>query len=191
MSQTNVLTRARQWSLPPPMRWAGRAPQRATSTLGWTTSRRTNSGSLLPGYETRREQVAMLRTEEGYRQNRLNRRKYYGQAGRYRVKPYGVEWRTPSNVCWHAYMEGQVRGLFNTINIILPLVKQGVTVHDIGTPVLIAKTRELINVTGLGSRKRIKAVADSWKSRIEAHPATWAMVEEDIGHGNYPTLYAT
>ncbi len=136
------------------------------------------------------EQVPMLRTEEGYRTNRLNRRKHYGQAGRYRVKPYGVEWRTPSNTCWHAYMEGSVRSLFSTIDIILPLVKQGVTVHDIATDGLITKSRDLINGTGLGQRKRIKGVVDTWKSRVEHHPATWALVQEELANGNYPSLYS-
>jgi hypothetical protein len=136
------------------------------------------------------EGVPMLRTEEGYRVHRTNRRRYYGQAGRYRVKPYGVEWRTPSNCGWHSYMEGNASNLFSTINCVLPLVKQGVTSEDIGGSTLVAKSRLLIDGDGLGHRKRIAGVVQSWKDCIAVHKVARELFEEEAKNGHYPTLYA-
>ena len=137
------------------------------------------------------EQIPMLRTEEGYRVHRLNRRKYYGQAGRYRIKPYGVEWRTPANTTWHSYMEGGVNSLYSTIAVVLSLVKQGVTVDMVGTPGLITKSRLLIDSSGIGHRKRIMAMIDTWKSRVEGHTAAQAAFAAEMDNGRYPSLYAT
>jgi hypothetical protein len=135
--------------------------------------------------------VPMLRTEEGYRTHRGNRRKYYGQAGRYRLKPYGVEWRTPSNSAWHSYMEGQAANLFGTVNCILPLVKQGVTVEDVVGRSIMESGKRLIDGEGLGHRKRINMMMTKVIDRIDGHAATNKMFQEEIENGTYPTIYSS
>jgi hypothetical protein len=62
------------------------------------------------------------------------RRKYYGQAGRFRPKPYGVEYRTPSNMWVHTILEYHGDKPFDQDNIILAvdLTDAGYTPEQFG-----------------------------------------------------------
>lgn len=64
-------------------------------------------------------------------ENRPYRRAFYGQAGRCRLKPYGIEWRTPSVKQWLSWQEGGISRVFASVHIAIAMLNAGhdVTVH--------------------------------------------------------------
>lgn len=84
---------------------------------------------------------------EGNRDRQAYRRRtWYGQAGRYRMKDYGLEWRTPSNVMWAGWvLDASAYGLFASIYSALTLVRAGITVDSIAPEKAIERIRQSID----------------------------------------------
>jgi hypothetical protein len=138
------------------------------------------------------ESAPMMVIEEGYRLSRANRRHYYGQAGRYRLKPYGVEYRTPSNTGWHSYMEGGAHQLFGTIQASLSLVKQGVTVQDVFGQNMTDKARVFINGRGIGNSKRARIFSSELAAIASGDMSVAAALDEaERIYEHAPTIFAS
>jgi hypothetical protein len=104
-------------------------------------------------------QMASMDCQKNY-ENRL-RRRYYGQAGRFRVKPYGLEYRTPSN-SW-------VSGLMQTygkIDVLRALqgIELAVDLTDMNADpadyVDMGTLREVIDATGHAENNWDHALAE-------------------------------
>jgi len=116
-----------------------------------------------------------------------SRRAYYGQAGRYRLKPYGVEWRTPSSIMWYNWMNGRADCLFGSIHCAIHLAEQGVTTVAVGGQGLVGRTVELINQEQRG--KAVGAVQGEWRKLLAIQPQYAAAAQEaNNEYGSNPTI---
>jgi hypothetical protein len=74
-----------------------------------------------------------------------HRRRFYGQAGRYRLKPYGVEWRTPSNLNWWTWSRHTSGQLFASVNSAVQLVEAEIYAADTFTAESVEQMRFAID----------------------------------------------
>lgn len=119
------------------------------------------------------------------------RRRYYGQAGRYRTKPYGVEWRTPSALNWQFWTTDIVSAasLFASIYCAIGLVRQDTTVESVGNPVGIRRMRESIDGN---SRVPIRRRMAYWQELLSEVPECRAIIKQSEKlYGQSPGLYAS
>lgn len=79
------------------------------------------------------------------------RRRFYGQAGRFRLKPYGLEWRTPSNANWWNWIQDDkhAASLFASVYMAATLTLADITVESLASPAAIQRMRDSID----GSRR--------------------------------------
>ena len=135
------------------------------------------------------ETLSLIETEGIIGSLAYMRRRWYGQSGRYRMTSYGVEWRTPSNYMWSEYKQAP-EALFTSIDLAISLVKQGVTLQDLGTRTQIAKMRAIINAPLDLSAHRRKLHRTLWKSfLLPKHETIYNQVcGEDYGYR--PNLFA-
>lgn len=118
------------------------------------------------------------------------RRQWYGQAGRYRMKPYGIEWRTPSNLQWQYYMQTP-DVLFCSIDIAISLVKQGVTLNTLGSPAQIKRMRKGIDEPSAFSSASRSRHRSMWIAKLrEVHGPLLNLHAEEY-HGYTPNLLAS
>ena len=74
------------------------------------------------------------------------RRYHYGQAGRYRLKPYGLEWRTPSSSNWAVYVHQRgAERLFSAVHAAVAMTDAGVDVVDLVPTALLRELRTNID----------------------------------------------
>lgn len=119
---------------------------------------------------------------------RPNRRKYYGQAGRYRLKPYGVEYRTPSVASWYHYCNGGAYGLFASIYMAFSLQNQGLTPAEVLGENLHKRTIETIN-KGTWTNAA-SSITLSVQDKLNALAGTTAMLSYTRNkYGDVPNLF--
>lgn len=103
------------------------------------------------------------------------RRKYYGQAGRYRNKPYGIEYRTPSN-SWYMktvsarYGKAHGKHVITLVNTALNYLEAGKTPEDFGID--LGLVRRAIDGTEPGLKAQ--HYSDEWEMLMQS-------VRYDIG----------
>lgn len=104
------------------------------------------------------------------------RRRYYGQAGRYRMKDYGLEWRTPSNDMWLNWiLNAQAPGLFASVYTATVLTRAGITVDSIGSPKAMERVRSAID--GSDSRGAMRRMY-YWQDLLYEHDEVKAVIKQ-------------
>lgn len=125
-------------------------------------------------------------TSQGYL-----RRQWYGQAGRYRIKPYGVEWRTPSNTNWYFWAKKAKNAaeLFSSVFVAKTLVESGVTLEAMASPIAIKRLRNAIDNRSYAAplSRRI----GYWQELLSESPECKSVVKKAGKiYGYRPGLYA-
>lgn len=168
---------------------------------GW----RTTSGHLHVGgiddlnEDQRRQIVQWLDILEGLtgkqkeaQSDRLawHRRAYYGQAGRYRMKPYGLEWRTPSSLMWRHWLQPQsAASLFASIGTAIALVRAGVYVESIASDIAVKRVRDAIDGRSLSNVTRR---VHYWQDRLYEYDTIKSIIKKVGTQYDYrASLYST
>lgn len=120
------------------------------------------------------------------------RRSYYGQAGRYRIKPYGMEWRTPSNLNWSYWVSDPSRAarLFASAYVATTLASRGMTIQSLTSPTMVTRLRQTID-----SRSQALPIGrriSFWQELLSEQKDVTALVKQAGKlYGSPPGLYAS
>jgi hypothetical protein len=88
------------------------------------------------------------------------------------MKPYGVEWRTPSNANWYTYVyEDMASRLFGSLRVAISLVEQGVTAESIIGVEGQQRVQEAINTADYGG---CNVMLDFCRQKYMANPTVVA-----------------
>lgn len=113
----------------------------------------------------------------------LMRRWWYGQAGRFRYKPYGIEYRTPSNY-WTTWGLNSMTKAFQTTTEAVMLAEAGIKPADLGD---VQAVRAVIDFKVTPDNKSLYMVdpiemrrtTDTWRRKVNHHTDIWSRLSKD------------
>lgn len=104
----------------------------------------------------------------------IQRRRFYGQAGRYRLKEYGVEWRTPGCAAWYTWaIQKKAPRLFASIWLATQLIQRGLTTEVMSSQVSLERLQQGLNSSELKSLTRLTYY---WQEKLYEAATTKSLV---------------